>query len=722
LAVFAYRLEEKMNTPLQKTIALILVLVMAALACAPLDFAVEILGAIATASVTWTPSPTPDTESADWYVATDGNNSNTCATPADPCLTLQQAIRKSTPFDIIHVAAGTYPATGSDFALIQHQLLIMGAGRDATIFDGGGSMGGFRLYDGVDATIQNLTIQNTTIRSADAAIHVAQDASAYVENVRLDRCIRQCVLVAARGTLNMVDVEISNATDEHTGSDFILNGYGLVSAGRVTAERVQIHGSAHYGVSSTGSLLFTDVQINNNGTTGVEIGGGIATFNDVTINNNGADLPRLGLFILAGSVEMFDSEVAFNNREAIGVQPGANLTLVRVNIHDNRGNGISIRETAHVEISNSTIENNLTDGEFGAGIANYGELVMDTTRVLRNRGIGVYNIGTGTIEMVDSQVTDHPERGIYNQDETGIVNLNRVLVARNNYDQGALLNFGTMTLTNVTIANNIGPGLRVDQNTVLNYVTVTDNTGGGLNVGGPGPISIHNSLFARNPGGDCVLPLFGVSTSGLNFDTDGSCSLLTTTTVASLRLGSLADNGGFSNTVALMDGSAAIDTATGACPSEDQRGPMFARPVGAGCDVGAYEAGATAPPPEAIVIASETPEDGDQPDIITIDVDLPCYAGPGPQWQTYTTLKAGTKLRVAGYGFGGGWIVTYHPDTEQYRCWLDENRVDLLIPVDELKLIAIPPKPTATPQPTKQDRPTAEPTRTCGPNEPNCAP
>jgi hypothetical protein len=83
-------------------------------------------------------------------------------------------------------------------------------------------------------------------------------------------------------------------------------------------------------------------------------------------------------------------------------------------------------------------------------------------------------------------------------------------------------------------------------------------------------------------------------------------------------------------------------------------------------------------------------------------------------------LKAGTKLRVAGYGFGGGWIVTYHPDTEQYRCWLDENRVDLLIPVDELKLIAIPPKPTSTPQPTKQDRPTAEPTRTCGPNEPNC--
>jgi hypothetical protein len=58
-------------------------------------------------------------------------------------------------------------------------------------------------------------------------------------------------------------------------------------------------------------------------------------------------------------------------------------------------------------------------------------------------------------------------------------------------------------------------------------------------------------------------------------------------------LGTLASNGGPTMTLALNPGSAAIDTAAGACPASDQRG--VARPRdGAGngsaiCDVGAYE-------------------------------------------------------------------------------------------------------------------------------------
>ena len=53
-------------------------------------------------------------------------------------------------------------------------------------------------------------------------------------------------------------------------------------------------------------------------------------------------------------------------------------------------------------------------------------------------------------------------------------------------------------------------------------------------------------------------------------------------------LGPLADNGGFTQTHALGAGSSAIDAGDPSfCPATDQRGVV--RPIGSGCDIGAYE-------------------------------------------------------------------------------------------------------------------------------------
>ena len=60
------------------------------------------------------------------------------------------------------------------------------------------------------------------------------------------------------------------------------------------------------------------------------------------------------------------------------------------------------------------------------------------------------------------------------------------------------------------------------------------------------------------------------------------------------HLGELADNGGLTLTHALHTGSSAIDTGNpdpNVCPTTDQRG--YTRPIGAGCDIGAYEYGYT---------------------------------------------------------------------------------------------------------------------------------
>jgi hypothetical protein len=52
--------------------------------------------------------------------------------------------------------------------------------------------------------------------------------------------------------------------------------------------------------------------------------------------------------------------------------------------------------------------------------------------------------------------------------------------------------------------------------------------------------------------------------------------------------GALGNYGGATQTLPLLAGSAALDAYSAGCPSTDQRG--IARPQGASCDIGAYEA------------------------------------------------------------------------------------------------------------------------------------
>ncbi len=64
-------------------------------------------------------------------------------------------------------------------------------------------------------------------------------------------------------------------------------------------------------------------------------------------------------------------------------------------------------------------------------------------------------------------------------------------------------------------------------------------------------------------------------------------------------LGPLVNNGGSTETHALLTGSPALDTGNNAtCPATDQRG--IPRPGGAACDIGSYELNDTTPPDTTI--------------------------------------------------------------------------------------------------------------------------
>jgi hypothetical protein len=95
-----------------------------------------------------------------------------------------------------------------------------------------------------------------------------------------------------------------------------------------------------------------------------------------------------------------------------------------------------------------------------------------------------------------------------------------------------------------------------------------------------------NSVLSSNALANCALVGGAVTDGGHNIATDASCPAA----FGDPKLGPLADNGGRTRTMALGEGSAAIDfvPASGSgCPAADQRGT--ARPQRTACDAGAYE-------------------------------------------------------------------------------------------------------------------------------------
>lgn len=139
-------------------------------------------------------------------------------------------------------------------------------------------------------------------------------------------------------------------------------------------------------------------------------------------------------------------------------------------------------------------------------------------------------------------------------------------------DGGGIYNGGTATLMNSTVNGN----------------TAGRGAGGISNVG---TAVLTNTIVAISiSGSDCT----GTITSGVrNLDSDSSCGLTGIGDLPSTdpMLGPLADNGGTTQTHALLPGSPAIYAGdSAACPATDQRG--VGRPKGAACDIGAFEFGA----------------------------------------------------------------------------------------------------------------------------------
>jgi hypothetical protein len=379
-----------------------------------------------------------------------------------------------------------------------------------------------------------LTLAGLTLTAGSAG-----EGGAILNNGRL--VISDSQLIANRATSSFGGAISSYGPATLTGTDVISNvapniGGGIYNQSQLTINGGRISGNSTTGGTAPGGGLYSG------------IGTAITLTNASLINNIAADGGG-GLYALSAATTLANTIVSGNSARFGGgiSQFGSTLTLTDVVLADNgwvinpqgfanEGGGLHLRQTT-ARLERVTLSNNA--GQFGGGVwAQGSDVRLLNTTVSGNRstntGAGLYATGGG-------------------------VHLAQVTVANNLIDTPS-------TLTGAGVFVELGSSL-VLTSTLLSGNRLT-RTQASANCGGAAP------------------------TASASLSSDGSCALGTGRDNVALPLGPLQNNGGFTPTHLLPQGSPAIDAGSNSgCPAVDQRGQ--ARPVGATCDVGAIEARAS---------------------------------------------------------------------------------------------------------------------------------
>jgi predicted outer membrane repeat protein len=292
-----------------------------------------------------------------------------------------------------------------------------------------------------------------------------------------------------------------------------------------------------------------------------------------------------------------------------GIYNTGTLTLTYTTFYSNTAtnSGGGIYNTGTLTITNSTIYSN-TAGTMGGGIASEGTLNISNSTVYSNTATNIGGGGIGSSGMLNITSSTVRNNSALNNGG-GILSNGAGTISNSTFhantslgdsnSAGGIFNAGNLTVTNSTVTDNIsgnGGGIRNDGTLTVTNTTIYSNTatsyaGGILNYG---TTTLRNTIVANSPsGGNCG----GTITDGgnnLQFGGEVVNSCGAGITTADPKLAPLANNGGSTQTMALLPGSPAIDGVTlnapNGCPSSDQRG--WHRPYGSYCDIGAYERGA----------------------------------------------------------------------------------------------------------------------------------
>ena len=331
---------------------------------------------------------------------------------------------------------------------------------------------------------------------------------------------------------------------------------------------------------------------------------------------DGIDIELTGTVNLTGALPDLSTNLAIAG-------PGADEFTVR---RDSGGDYriFTVTSGSVVSISGITISGgNVPLGSDGGGILNNGGTLTITSSTVSgnsagNDGGGISNEG-GTLTITSSTISGNtaPQGGAIFNDE-GTLTITSSTISGNSARAGGGvfsdtdLSGVTTTITNSTISGNTatvrgGGFFNFDGLSVIEHSTITPNTapdGTGSGAASVGSAltrtEVLSTIISANPGTDVDVgqPNNTFVSKGYNLIGTGNATGAFNQTgdqvgVTDPKLDPLADNGGPTQTHALLSGSPAINAipqGTNGCGTtftEDQRG--VSRPQGSACDIGAFE-------------------------------------------------------------------------------------------------------------------------------------
>jgi CSLREA domain-containing protein len=295
-------------------------------------------------------------------------------------------------------------------------------------------------------------------------------------------------------------------------------------------------------------------------------------------------------------------------------------TTVRGSTTTSSGGGIYVSSGATATLDASTVDNNAGSTGGGIFVPSAATLTMRNSLVSNNRanasGGGLRLAGTATVTDSTFDLNDAPDGAGIHVRDSGQLTATRVTLSNNTQGSGIRINKSgalTSTLTNLTISGNAGGGIVIafspgnSSSATVNLTNVTIGTNAGSSftnialTGSNGTVTLNvkNTIFAETCSNTGVrTTTIPTPTGNGNLHTSASGCPGEDASTNGLVLGALADNGGFTKSLALGATSDALDIAA-SCPSTDQRG--LPRTLGgATCDSGAYELKTTGNGPPVI--------------------------------------------------------------------------------------------------------------------------
>jgi len=419
-------------------------------------------------------------------------------------------------------------------------------------------------------------------------------------------------LIATTADLTLYGVALSNGNVAESGGAVRATGYASlsVSNSQANTNTASVSGGA-VAVDCGALTLYRSVLSGNTASKN----GGAAYVSDYSKSTSGG-APCAGSDMSIGQSSITNNTVTVGSGGGVfSFNGGATVTNSTISGNVTPVNGGGLYAYGKVVLTSSTVSNNTGQGGDGGGVwaytANGSGSTISGNTAPAGRGGGIF---AHDADLANFTVSNNSAQcGAGGVQVSADAKLAASTVANNSSGNSECQAAGGLGANNATVTNstftgnfggNFGYGaLYTNADMNLYFNTIVGNTAKPVSTraGGVaffGTATMFANIIAGNSSNDVyTFPAQTVS-GGFNIVTTSNFATLPGDTIgncspsASLNLGPLADNGGPTQTMALLPGSCAFDAGPSTLPlpggvTTDQRG--FARPSGEMSDIGAFE-------------------------------------------------------------------------------------------------------------------------------------